>query len=68
MHNDPLVASGIPLAVMTGGNMPTIVPESGGPAAPGVIITCAPMLTGDPGISSTYGENDVTPFKFKVAA
>jgi hypothetical protein len=27
-----------------------IVPISGGPAAPGVIMTDAPMVTGDPGI------------------
>jgi hypothetical protein len=35
---------------MTGGRMPRIVPVSGGPAAPGVIITEQPMLTGGPGI------------------
>jgi hypothetical protein len=41
-HNDPIVARGKPLAVMTGGKMTVIMPESGGPDAPGVIITMAP--------------------------
>src|SRR5947209_8052354 len=30
--------------------MPTITPESGGPAAPGVTMTAHPMLTGGPGM------------------
>jgi hypothetical protein len=51
MQIDPAVASGIPLAVMTGGIMAMIVPVSGGPDAPGLTITIAPMLTGGPGIS-----------------
>jgi hypothetical protein len=42
MHSDPVVAKGKPLAVMTGGNMTMIVPISGGPDAPGEIITMAP--------------------------
>src|SRR5690242_6710873 len=50
IQREPDVASGISLAVITGGKIPTMVPISGGPEAPGVIITCAPTLTGDPGI------------------
>jgi hypothetical protein len=50
MHSEPEVASGIPPARMTGGKMPTIVPVSGGPEAPGVIITMQPIVTGGPGI------------------
>jgi hypothetical protein len=49
-HSEPDVAKGIPLAVITGGKMAMIVPVSGGPEAPGVIMTCAPILTGEPGI------------------
>jgi hypothetical protein len=49
-HNEPVVASGIPLAVITGGKIPTIVPVSGGPEAPGVTTTVQPIVTGDPGI------------------
>jgi hypothetical protein len=50
MQIEPLVASGIPLAVMNGGSTTMIVPVSGGPDAPGLTITIAPMLTGGPGI------------------
>lgn len=50
MQIDPLVASGIPLAVTNGGSTKMIVPVSGGPDAPGLTITIAPMLTGGPGI------------------
>lgn len=53
MQIDPLVASGIPLAMMTGGMMTMIVPVSGGPEAPGLTITIAPMLTGGPGMRSS---------------
>jgi hypothetical protein len=38
-HSEPEVANGIPPAVMKGGNMPRIVPVSGGPEAPGVTTT-----------------------------
>lgn len=38
-HNEPEVAKGMPPAVITGGKMPSIVPMSGGPEAPGVIMT-----------------------------
>ena len=47
---DPLVASGIPLASMNGGRIAMITPVSGGPVAPGVITTVAPIETGGPGI------------------
>jgi hypothetical protein len=50
MQIEPLVARGIPLARITGGRTATIVPVSGGPDAPGLTITIAPMLTGDPGM------------------
>jgi hypothetical protein len=50
-QRDPAVARGIPFTVIEGGNMVMIVPISGGPEAPGVIITDAPMVTGDPGIN-----------------
>ena len=53
MHSDPDVASGMPFAVITGGKTVMIVPMSGGPDAPGVIITCAPMLTGEPGTTAS---------------
>jgi hypothetical protein len=49
-QSEPAVASGNPLAVMTGGKMVMMAPISGGPAAPGVIITAAPIVTGGPGI------------------
>jgi hypothetical protein len=49
-HSDPLVASGNPLAVINGGKTATMVPVSGGPEAPGVTITLAPIETGDPGM------------------
>jgi hypothetical protein len=49
-HIEPAVASGIPAAVITGGNTPTTVPISGGPEAPGVIITEHPIVTGRPGM------------------
>ena len=49
MQIEPAVASGIPLAVMNGGMTAMMVPVSGGPDAPGLIITIAPMLTGGPG-------------------
>jgi hypothetical protein len=49
-HIEPAVASGIPAAVITGGKMAMIVPISGGPDAPGVIITEHPIVTGGPGI------------------
>jgi hypothetical protein len=55
MQRDPAVASGIPFTVIAGGKMVMIVPISGGPAAPGVIITDAPMVTGDPGIFFSSG-------------
>jgi hypothetical protein len=48
---DPLVASGIPLAVTIGCSTATITPLSGGPAAPGDSRTEQPMLTGGPGIT-----------------
>jgi hypothetical protein len=51
MQIEPAVASGIPLAMMTGGMTAMMVPVSGGPDAPGLTITIAPMLTGGPGIS-----------------
>ena len=47
---EPEVASGIPPAVMTGGRTTKMVPVSGGPEAPGVTMTIAPILTGGPGI------------------
>jgi hypothetical protein len=50
---EPAVANGIPPAVMTGGMMPTIVPVSGGPEAPGVTMTLQPTVTGHPGINSS---------------
>lgn len=53
MQSEPLVASGIPFAVINGGNTTMIVPVSGGPDAPGLTITIAPMLTGGPGMSSS---------------
>jgi hypothetical protein len=49
-QSEPDVASGNPPTVMTGGKMPTIVPMSGGPEAPGVTITAHPIVTGGPGI------------------
>jgi hypothetical protein len=49
-HIDPLVASGIPPAVIKGGNITRMLPVSGGPDAPGLTITMAPIVTGDPGI------------------
>lgn len=49
MQIEPVVASGIPLAEMNGGMTAMIVPVSGGPDAPGLTITIAPMLTGGPG-------------------
>jgi len=55
VHSEPLVASGIPLAVMTGGKMLTIVPVSGAPAAPGVMMTVQPIVTGDPGMANSLG-------------
>ena len=67
-HMDPDIASGMPLAVITGGKIPTMIPMSGGPEAPGVIMTCAPMLTGDPGMAFLYGPNEVIPFTCTVAA
>jgi hypothetical protein len=42
----------MPLAVINGGNTATIVPLSGGPAAPGVNTTAHPIETGIPGIGS----------------
>jgi hypothetical protein len=62
---DPAVASGMPPAVRNGGKMPTMVPLSGGPAAPGVTITAAPIVTGGPGMAISgvsgvsYGEKVV---------
>lgn len=50
MQIEPLVAKGIPLARITGGKITMIVPVSGGPDAPGLTITMAPILTGGPGI------------------
>ncbi len=50
MQIEPLVASGIPFAMMNGGKTAMIVPVSGGPDAPGLTITIVPMLTGGPGI------------------
>jgi hypothetical protein len=47
---EPDVARGNPLAVINGGRIVMIVPVSGGPAAPGVITTAAPIVTGGPGI------------------
>ncbi len=38
-HSEPEVAKGMPPAVITGGKIPRIVPMSGGPEAPGVIMT-----------------------------
>lgn len=61
VHIDPVVASGMPPAVISGGKIVIIVPESGAPAAPGVTITAAPRDTGGPGMSFPQGENDVTP-------
>ena len=52
-QRDPVVARGIPPAVMTGGNIEMIVPVSGGPEAPGVMITIAPTVTGDPGMETS---------------
>src|SRR5262245_23728917 len=55
MQIEPAVASGNPLARMNGGRTAMIVPVSGGPDAPGLIMTIAPMLTGGPGkFSSPY--------------
>ena len=54
MQIEPEVASGIPLAVMTGGITAMMVPVSGGPDAPGLIITIAPMLTGGPGKAVSF--------------
>jgi hypothetical protein len=50
---DPTVASGIPLAVISGGSITRILPVSGGPKAPGLTMTIAPMVTGGPGIVIT---------------
>src|SRR2546427_11609690 len=67
VQSDPEVASGRARAVMTGGKTATIVPVSGTPVAPGVTMTMHPMLTGGPGIPSSYGENDVSPLMDTVA-
>src|SRR5688500_3745613 len=68
MQIEPAVASGIPLAMMTGGMITIMVPVSGGPDAPGLTITIAPILTGGPGISISYaGENEVMPLTATVA-
>ena len=68
MQIEPAVASGIPPAVMNGGKTTMIVPVSGGPDAPGLTITIAPMLTGGPGIRLLYaGENEVMPLIATVA-
>ena len=68
MQSDPLVASGIPLAVITGGKIAMIEPVSGGPDAPGLTITIAPILTGGPGMFPHYaGENEVIPLTATVA-
>jgi hypothetical protein len=50
VQREPVVARGMPLAVITGGKMAVIVPVSGTIAAPGVRITMQPILTGGPGI------------------
>lgn len=60
-HRDPVVASGIPLAVIVGGIMKSTMPVSGGPDAPGLIVTVQPMVTGEPGILPHPGEKDVNP-------
>ena len=68
MQIDPVVASGIPLAVMNGGNTAMIEPVSGGPDAPGLTITIAPILTGGPGMHLLHaGENEVIPLTATVA-
>src|SRR5947209_1214202 len=53
---DVLVASGMPLAVTTGGSTAMIVPLSGGPDAPGVRMTEQPIVTGGPGIAALHSE------------
>src|SRR5262245_33535388 len=47
---EPTVASGMPLAVTKGMGTEIRTPVSGGPAAPGVKVTEAPMVTGGPGM------------------
>ena len=49
-QSDPVVARGTPPAVIVGGKMAMMVPISGGPDAPGVMTTIAPIVTGDPGM------------------
>jgi hypothetical protein len=63
-HSEPVVASGIPLAVITGGKIPTIVPVSGGPEAPGVTTTVQPIVTGDPGIHSPSADKPQPKWNF----
>lgn len=68
MQIEPVVASGIPPAVMNGGNTAMIDPVSGGPDAPGLTITIVPILTGGPGIGLLHaGENEVIPLIATVA-
>jgi hypothetical protein len=43
---EPLTARGIPAADAIACGTETIIPESGGPAAPGVRITEQPIVTG----------------------
>ena len=49
----PTVANGIPPAVTTAWVMTEMIPESGGPAAPGLNMTAHPIETGGPGISTS---------------
>src|SRR5687768_812740 len=51
---EPAVARGMPFAAMNGGRIIKTVPESGGPEAPGLTITIAPIVTGDPGIRGSF--------------
>ncbi len=47
---DPATARGRPETVADVWGTEMIIPESGGPAAPGVRRTAHPMVTGKPGI------------------
>jgi hypothetical protein len=68
MHSEPLVASGIPFAVISGGKIAMMLPVSGGPDAPGLTITIVPILTGGPGMFPHYaGEKEVIPLTDTVA-
>ena len=70
MQIEPLVANGIPPAVMNGGSTVMIVPLSGGPAAPGRDHHHCAIADGGAGHASLLplaGENDVMPWMSTIA-